>query len=127
MSYHPREKKTVFQLIEALLVVCKIFYILLRGAQRRRVDLVPDVLKPVPIPVPRAITPVEVTDEQVAVGVAVYRSPEENIFAFPFFRDEGLVFKKVVQNVCVQNWFSLEFLAELGASDTTCSLGVGEV
>ena len=56
--------------------------------QRGRVAGMPITAEPAAVTIPPAATPVEATDNEVATGVAVDSAPEENIFAFPFFRDK---------------------------------------
>ena len=43
-----------------------------RCGHRRRIIVVPVVIQPVVVPVPLVVVPVEVTNHEVAVGVAVH-------------------------------------------------------
>lgn len=47
--------------------------------QGRRADAAPVAVEPVAAPVPPAVVPIEATNVEVAVRVAVDRSPEEGI------------------------------------------------
>lgn len=82
----------------------------------------PVAAEPVAAPVPPAAMPVEVTDKEEAVRVAVNGSPEENEFPLPVFRDQLGVGQEVVQNASVQDRLVGEFLPEIVAMDRACFL-----
>ena len=68
---------------------------------------------------PRDAVPVEVTDTQAPVLVAVDRSPEEYRLPLPRLGDEVLMLEQKVEPVRVEDRLSFELLLELVAHDRT--------
>lgn len=67
-----------------------------------RVVGAPAAVEPVEVPVPLVTEPVEVTDAEAAIRVAIDRAPEEHDLAFPSIRDELGMLKQVVEQVSVE-------------------------
>ncbi len=101
--------------------------VLITCTQRSGAAAAPVVVEPVVAPAPPAVVPVQATDAQAAIRVAVDRAPEEYVFAFPFLRNEVRIGEQVVKDVGIQDGLVSEFLAELVALDAVLFLGGGEV
>lgn len=88
------------------------------GNQSRVVG-VPVVAEPTVAPVPPVAVPVEVTNVEAAIGVAVNRAPEEHDLTLPLLRDEMLVFlfEEEVQHIGIVRRKLCKFLAELVTLD----------
>ena len=72
--------------------------------------------------------PAEKTNKQVANGVAIDGSPEEDITTLPFGRDELGVDHVPIENVCVHDGHRSKLLAKLIALDDLAVLLVlGEI
>ena len=93
---------------------------------RRRVTAAPAAAKPAEVPAPPAAAPAEATHEQVAVGVAVNRAPEEHVFTFPLLGDEVWMLQQVVQQVCGQGRLGFQLLAEFVTLVPAAFLRVGQ-
>ena len=76
---------------------------------------------------PLLTVPVEVTDTQVAVRVAIDGAPKEYGLTLPLLGDELGIGQQVVQNAGVQNGLTFQLLAKLVALDGTTLLLVAEV
>ncbi len=90
---------------------------------RRRVVAKPGVVEPVVAPAPRTTAPAQAPDAEVAIGVAVDRSPEEDVASvatcvfLPGLGDELQVLVEVIKDVGVEDGLVGELLAELVAFD----------
>ena len=76
---------------------------------------VPVVVEPDEAPVPLPDVPVQAPDAQAAKAVAIDRSPEENVLAFPLFGDVLRVGQIPVQHIGVHHRHVLELTAKLRA------------
>lgn len=68
-------------------------------------------------PGPPTAEPVEATDTEAVVRVVVDGPQEEKVLTFPFIGDELGVSEEVIQNIGVQDRFTLKFLAEQVSDD----------
>lgn len=71
---------------------------------------------------PAKTIPVEVTNAEVAVGVAINSPPEEYHFTPPAFRNEVRILQEEVQEIGVEHVLSNELLAKLVAFDALAVL-----
>ncbi len=86
-------------------------------AARCRAAAEPIAPKPAAAPAPPAAAPAEVPDAEVAIGVAIDGSPEEDRLLFPVLRNEMGVLQVEVQQIGVIDRHALELLTKFGALD----------
>ncbi len=82
---------------------------------RSRAAAAPAAVEPAAEPAPPVAAPVEVANVEVAARVAVDRSPEEDVLAFPFLGYEVGIGEEVIKDVGVEDGLVRNFLAELVA------------
>jgi len=73
------------------------------------------VAEPVAAPVPPAAVPAEVADTQEATAVAVHRTPEEDVLAFPLLGNEVRIGEQVVEDAGVEGDLLRHLLVEFVA------------
>ena len=99
---------------------------------RRRVVAVEVVVQPVVAPVPPVADPAEATNAEAAVSDAVDGSPEEDVagvpvlILFPRLWNEVRVLQEMVQQVGVQDGFTLQLRAKDVACDDAALLLAGQ-
>ena len=98
---------------------------------RSRATAIPADVEPVAAPEPRPDKPEQIPDAQVAAGVAVNRSPEEDVAGvttrvlLPLLGNELRILKEIIENVGVEHELVRQLLAELVAIDALPILLVG--
>ena len=90
---------------------------MLTCAQRSGAAVAPIAVEPAAAPVPPDAAPVEATDAQAAIGVAVDRTPEEDRFAFPLLRNEVRIGKIEIEKLGTVNRRSRKLYTKLVAID----------
>ena len=99
---------------------------------RRRVVVAEAVAQPAVVPDPPDAVPVEVTNVEAAVSAAVDGSPEEDVadvpvlILFPRLWNEVRVLQEMVQQVGVQDGFTLQLRAKDVACDDAALLLAGQ-
>ena len=88
-----------------------------RAGEQSGVRLAEAEAQPVAVPVPPTAVPVQIADEEVAVRVAVYGSPEEGRLALVFLREEVWIGEVEVEELGSYHGFAFEVVLEVGTDD----------